>query len=206
MSINPTSLPFHVDRFSGEPIVGQPDDTTCYDPVAQSFHWLTAALVLAAYLLSQGGPESRVYSAAMEGARRVHETLGLLVFAIVLLRLLWRLANPAPVSQGGPAWMALSSRLVHWLLYGLLVAIPLTAIAGTWLEGHAVTPLGFDIAPWVGENRGLGQRVIDVHTTLGNVILWLAGLHAAAALFHHYYLRDGVLTSMLPRRRGTTGA
>ncbi|WP_342587451.1 cytochrome b/b6 domain-containing protein [Manganibacter manganicus] len=40
---------------------------------------------------------------------------------------------------------------------------------------------------------------MEIHTTLGNVILWLAGLHAAAALFHHYYLRDGILKSMLPR-------
>lgn len=67
--------------------MSQVENRERYDPIAQTFHWLTVALVLAAYVLSEGGPESRVYSTEVEGARRIHETLGLLVFAVVVLRL-----------------------------------------------------------------------------------------------------------------------
>ena len=73
-----------------------------------------------------------------------------------------------------------------------------TAALGTWLEGLPVTFPGFDIAPQIARAHGLGQLIIVVHTTLGNVILWVAGVHAAAALFHHFYLRDGVFKSMVP--------
>ena len=45
---------------------------------------------------------------------------------------------------------------------------------------------------------GLGQLIMEIHTTLGNAILWVAGVHAAAALFHHFYLRDEVFQSMAP--------
>jgi len=131
-----------------------------YDPIAQTFHWLTVALVLAAYILSEGGPESRVFSTEVDGVRRIHETLGLLVFAVVVLRLIWRMIEQPPDQRQGPGWMVASSRLVHWLLYVLLVALPLTAIFGSWWEGHPVTPQGFDIAPLVSENHTLGQFVL----------------------------------------------
>jgi cytochrome b561 len=95
-------------------------------------------------------------------------------------------------------WMAAAANFVQFALYALLIAIPATAVLGTWLEGLPVTFPGFDIAPRIAQARGLGQLIILVHTTLGNVILWVAGVHAAAALFHHFYLRDGVFKSMAP--------
>ena len=57
---------------------------------------------------------------------------------------------------------------------------------------------GFDIAPQFAEAHGLGQLIMEMHTALGNAILWVAGVHAAAALFHHFYLRDQVFQSMVP--------
>jgi cytochrome b561 len=174
---------------------------TRYGPVAQTFHWLTVLLVLAAYLLSEGGPEARVYSIAAESTRRIHETLGILAFGVVLLRLLWRLVDPPPSSHVGATWRDWLAKLIHLALYALLVAIPVTAILGTWYEGHPLTLLVIDIAPAVGAAHDLGQLIIEAHTTLGNVILWIAGLHAAAAVLHHFYFRDAVLRSMLPGGR-----
>ena len=174
--------------------------STRYGPVAQAFHWSTVVLVLLAYLLSVGGPEVRIYTPALDDARRLHETLGIILFGTVLLRLLWRLFDTPPSSPSGATWMAWSARLAHLALYSLLVAIPATAILGTWYQGHPLTFLGFDIAPRIGAKHDLGQVIIETHTTLGNVILWVAGIHAAAALLHHFYFRDGVLKSMIPGR------
>ena len=101
-----------------------------------------------------------------------------------------------------PAWMALASRLVHWTLYALLAAVPLTAIVGAWLEGHPVTVIGLgEVGPLFSRSHSLGESISGIHPLLGDVIIWVAGVHAAAALFHHFILRDGVLLSMLPSRR-----
>jgi cytochrome b561 len=87
------------------------------------------------------------------------------------------------------------------LLYGLLIATPVSAIVGAWLEGHPLTLLGFgNLDPLLPPVHDLGLSVAALHTTLGDVILWVAGLHAVAALFHHFFLRDSVLLSMLPGR------
>lgn len=88
--------------------------------------------------------------------------------------------------------------LVQFALYALLIAIPATAVLGTWFEGIPVTLLGFDIALQIAQAHELGQLIMEIHTTLGNAILWVAGVHAAAAVFHHFYLRDEVFQSMTP--------
>jgi cytochrome b561 len=170
-----------------------------YSGVAQLFHWATVLLVGTAYILSPGGQETRIYSAALDGPREWHESMGMLLFALVLLRLVWRLFNGAPEPVPMAAWMRASARAAHWALYALLLAIPLTAIAGAWLEAHPLTLLGIgNIPPLLAPSHDLGASIANIHTILGNVILWLAGFHAAAALFHHYVLRDDTLRSMLP--------
>ena len=154
-------------------------------------------LVLAAFMLSKGDQYS-LYSADADGLRRVHEMLGVLVFVVVVLRLLGRLLGNTPTKRPMPQWMAAAAKLVQFALYALLIAIPATAVLGTWLEGLPITLPGFDVGPLIPKARGLGQLVMKVHTILANAILWVAGVHAAAALFHRFCLRDEVFQSMAP--------
>jgi cytochrome b561 len=172
---------------------------TRYGAVAQLFHWVTVGLVGAGYLISSGGPESRVYSPERATQLGLHETIGMCVIAVLVLRLLWKLIDHVPQEPEMPAWMLFLARLVHWILYALLAAIPLTAILGAWYEGHSVTFLGVaELTPLVAPAHAFGQSLTELHTLLGNVIIWVAGFHAAAALLHHFILRDRVLLSMLP--------
>ena len=100
-----------------------------------------------------------------------------------------------------PRWMYIASRTVQVALYVLLFALPVSAVTGAWLEGHPLTLLGgAHVAPLLAKSHDLGSRIATVHTWLGDAIMWIAGLHAAAALFHHFVLRDRVLRSMLPGR------
>ncbi|WP_298885361.1 cytochrome b/b6 domain-containing protein [uncultured Bradyrhizobium sp.] len=154
-------------------------------------------LVLVAYSLSSGDGYS-LYSASADGLRRIHEAIGVLVFGVVVLRLIWRLVGGAPAKQAMPRLMTLTAQLVHFALYVLLIAIPTTAVLGTWLEGIPVTLPGFDIAPQITQARILGHLIMEIHTALGYAILWVACVHSAAALFHYFYLRDEVLQSMIP--------
>jgi cytochrome b561 len=145
-----------------------------YGAIAQGFHWLTATLVMAAYFMGPG----------------------------VLLRVLWRLIDRVPEDPPMAPWMKYSSKFVHLVLYGLLIATPVTTIVGAWLEGHPLTLLAFgNIGPMLSQSHEIGQSVASIHPILGDAILWVAGLHAAAALYHHFFLRDRVLGSMLPWRQ-----
>ena len=172
-----------------------------YSAIAQTLHWLTALLVVAAYIVSVGGSETRVYSAANDLNRGLHELLGLTVFALTLVRMCWRAIFPPPKSPEMPVWMELGARLGHWAIYALLVLVPVTAILGAWFEGHPLTVLAVgDIQPWLPLSRQLGLMLAGIHRWLGDVLIWLAGFHAAAALYHHFWRRDTVLLSMLPRR------
>jgi len=172
---------------------------TRYGNVTQILHWLTAILVLAAFILGPGGPELRVYAPERDFGRQLHETLGLCVFALALLRVLWLLVDTRPQDPPMARWMTVLSKSVQGLLYLLLFAVPVSAIVGAWLEGHPLTLLaGFEVGPMLSMNHDLGRTISELHKLLGDLILWLAGLHAAAALFHHFILKDRVLISMLP--------
>jgi cytochrome b561 len=87
------------------------------------------------------------------------------------------------------------------VLYVLLIAAPVSAIVGAWLAGHPLTLWGFgNIGPMLSPVHDVGLSLAALHQTLGDMILWVAGLHAVVALFHHFFLRDSVLLSMLPGR------
>jgi len=176
-----------------------------YGSVAIALHWLTAVLVVCAYVFGLGGSEQEVYARENDFNRAVHEALGMSVLILAAVRLAWKAAAPSPRLPAIAPWMDRFSKLVQWTLYALLIATPLTAIGGAWLEGHPLT-LGVlgSVLPLLPKAPQLGHQLADLHPLLGDVTIWLAGLHAAAALFHHFMLRDDVLFSMLPaawRRR-----
>jgi cytochrome b561 len=171
-----------------------------YGAVAQALHWLTAILVLIAFIYGLGGSEQRVYAPSRDAERQLHETLGLAVFVLAVLRLLWRQIDARPAPEPAARWMSAAARAVQALLYVLLFVVPLTAIAGAWLEGHPLTLLGgIEIRPQLATSHATGALLARIHPWLGDAIIWVAGLHAAAAIFHQLILKDGVLASMLPR-------
>ena len=172
---------------------------TRYGAVAQTLHWATAVLVLAAFIYGPGGSEQRVYAPARDFDRQVHETLGLSVLTLVAIRLAWRMVDARPDPPEVTRWMGVVAGVVRVALYVLLFGVPLTAITGAWLEGHPITLLaGIEIPPVLVLSHDTGATIASIHTWLGDAILWVAGLHALAGLYHHFVLRDDVLESMLP--------
>jgi cytochrome b561 len=177
-----------------------------YDPVSQVFHWLTAAIVLAAFIL---GPEhfDRLIRQGVDPATRIdivwHESLGVLVMALTLLRLVWVSIRSGPPDFQMAHWMRVTGKLVHGVLWALLLALPLSALLALGSEDIPLTLLGgfrVELLPWV-KSSGIGVVTDwgDVHQFLGDAILWLAGFHAAAAIYHHVVLKDGVLKAMMRR-------
>ena len=182
-------------------------DPRRYGRIAQLIHWATAVLVVAAFLYGPGGPEAKVYATSRDFDRHLHETLGSTVFMLVILRVTWRFFDrrpgPAPVNR----WMGLAAVVVQGALYLLLFTVPLSAILGAWLEGHPLAYLGgVSINAPFAASHDLGYKIATIHTWLGDAILWVAGFHALAALYHQFILKDGVLASMLPRWLSTNAS
>jgi len=179
----------------------QASSSVRYSTPTKIFHWVTAVLVLIAFIYGPGGSEQRVYSAARDFDRQLHESLGLCIFALVVARVLWRPFDKRPEPPNVPRWMRVTAGGVQAALYVLLFALPLTAISGAWLEAHPLTLLGGVTIPSpLPESHALGAGIAAIHGWLGDTIMWLAGAHACAALFHQYVLKDGVLRAMLPQR------
>jgi cytochrome b561 len=124
------------------------------------------------------------------------------LLALAAARLAWRLFDRTPrwpVTMR--PWERTGAAFVHFLFYLLLFALPVTGWLLTGAEGDAVTWFGLFELPALP--AGLGEDTLeDVHEFLFDALLALAALHAAAALKHHFWDRDRVLTGMLPTARG----
>ena len=178
-----------------------------YDAVSRMFHWLTAIAVVAAFVL---GPEGfgKLMRQGVDPATRLdivwHETLGVAIFALTGLRLLWSVMRPAAPQFAMASWMRWASKAMHVALWALLIATPLAALLALGSEAHPLTLLGgvrVEQMPWIADSALAALADWgDVHGLLGDAIVWLAGLHALAGLLHHFMLKDGVLLSMMPPR------
>lgn len=181
---------------------------THYDTLSRAFHWLTALAVIAAFIL---GPEhfGREMHQGLDPATRWdivwHEALGITVAALTLLRLLWVAVRPKAPQFDMPNWMHSLSKLTQLALWALLLITPATAMLALGSEGYPLTlPTGIRVndMPVIAQSALASMADWgDVHKFLGDAILWLSGLHAVAAIWHHRVLKDGVLLSML-RPRG----
>lgn len=179
--------------------------TSQYDFLSRAFHWVTAIAVTIAFIL---GPEGfgRLMRDGIDPATRSdivwHESLGLLVFVLTLLRLLWVAFRSAPPQVPMANWMQLAGKLVHVALWMLMLALPITALLTLGSESIPLTLLGgvrVDEMPVIA-NSSIAKLADwgEVHQFLGGAIMWIAGLHAVAAIYHHFILKDSVLVAMLP--------
>jgi cytochrome b561 len=181
---------------------------TRYDTLSRAFHWITAIVVTIAFILGPGG-FGRLMRQGVDPATRSdivwHESLGIVILMLTLLRLVWVMVRPAAPQFRMAVWMHQASGLTHLALWALLVALPVTAFLTLGSENHPLTLLGavrVDHMPLIAQSPvARWANWGHVHKFLGDAIMWLAGLHAGAAIFHHVVLKDGVLAAMLPMTR-----
>jgi cytochrome b561 len=171
-----------------------------YGALPQFVHWVTALFVIAGWLLGTFLDDIPKGSARSLGLV-AHMTLGQCVFALVIVRLVWRFTNPPPAPEktrfGRP--LEYLARLNHYALYALLVAVPLLGVIGQLRRGNALPVFGLweFASPWPAD-RALSRTILRVHGYLADTLLILACVHAVAALIHHYVFRDRTLSRMLP--------
>jgi cytochrome b561 len=167
-----------------------------------ALHWLTLIVLALAYATSELREVFPKGSAGREGMMNLHVMLGLIVFGIAWLRLLVRTFSATPaVRPAPPPWQETLAKLAHVALYGLTLLLPLTGWLMLSADGKPVDLLGWQLPDLITPNRSIADALEDVHEALASAGYALIGLHAAAALFHHYVLRDNALRLMLPTFR-----
>ncbi len=182
-----------------------------YDRGAMLLHWLIAAMVLiniglGLYFvdLPQDFPNKSLFT-------QTHKSIGLTVLMLSILRLGWRFTHPVPaLPPNMSGLLRLVSRLVHWLFYFLLIAIPLAGWCIVSVSPLGITTVYFGLFKWphiwfltgwsMADRQEYVSYFVATHNTLAFTALALIVLHVAAALYHHYIVRDNVLVRMLPEK------
>ena len=168
-----------------------------YNAVIRSFHWLTLALIALLFILAWA--IDGLAPAWRGPALQIHKSLGITVLGLTLVRLAWRVVAGVPAMPGDlPMPQRLAARVTQYMLYGLLLAQPLVG----WLWSSAgkgrITYFFLVQVPWlISPDKRLDKTLGHLHGLLGNVLLGGIGLHAAAALYHHFVRRDDILRGMI---------
>lgn len=174
-----------------------------YDSVARATHWLLAALAVNVVTFGWASEAAARNTPAREHLLLLHRSLGLVILALVLFRLLWRGWHPPPpLPPGLGRGVAALAHLTRYSLDLAFIAMPLAGYANAAAEGHAVSLFGLvSIPPLLPANPRLSQLAIAVHLVGQYLVYLLVALHVAGALYHALVRRDGVLARMLPPRR-----
>jgi cytochrome b561 len=168
-----------------------------YDRGARLLHWAVALLVLATvpvgitmYAIAPGKSQDALYV--------VHKSLGLTIFALMLVRLAWRLARGAPAPSAALSPLEVrASQAVHWLLYALLLLMPVTGYVMETAGGFSVTFFDlFAVPRLVAKNKALSDHAETAHLMLQWAIYLVVAMHVGAALHHRFVRRNDVLARM----------
>ena len=171
-----------------------------YGRVAILLHWLAAALIVAGAGLGLTMIDLPLSPAKLR-YYAWHKWLGITVFLVAVVRLVWRtIAPPPPFPASMKAAQARTARAVHWMLYGLMLAIPVSGWIYSSATGVSVSYLNLVPLPnLVPKDKALASALLAVHQSLNAVLAAVVLLHVAAAVKHQWIDRDGVMSRMLPR-------
>lgn len=172
---------------------------TQYGAVAQLFHWSIVVLIVTQFILANKADGLPLGPAKITVLAQ-HKSVGMTIFGLAILRLIWRWMNPIPpLPTTTPRWQRYGAHFSHWALYGLLLVIPLMGWMMSSARNFPVSWFGlFTFPDLVAPDRAWYEFFHDAHELLATTLFYLALVHIAAALKHHLIDRDNVLRRMLP--------
>jgi len=182
------------------------NDERRYGVVAQLFHWLIVALIIVQFVLANRADDLPLGPAKI-ATLALHKSFGMTIFALAILRLLWRLMNRVPAMPlNTPAWQGIVAHITHGALYALIMITPLFGWMMSSARNFPVSWFGlFTFPDLVRPDKTWYEFFHDAHEVLATTILILAVLHALAALKHHFLDQDNVLRRMLPLKLKSDG-
>ena len=171
-------------------------DRARYDSLSILFHWLMAVLIFyaaASILIADELPRG----AFRDFIKTSHNSVGAVVMLLLTLRIVWRMVSTTPaMPEGRSTQQQRLARLAHFGLYGLMAAVPLLGLATLFLRGRGLEFGLFSIASSLAANRTLSRSIKEVHELAAYALLGLVAFHIAAALWHQFIKRDGLIGRM----------
>ena len=168
-----------------------------YDKVAKTLHWLIAIVVILMLIAGQ-----TLEDLPLEEKKQiimVHSGLGTAVFTLMIIRLMWRLTHKPPPQVPMPGWQHKLSTMVHWSFYGLLLLQPVFGVLQAAYVDYPVLAFGvIDYSGLAIDNEETFRLFHRFHGVNAIILSILVLLHAGAALWHHFYVKDPVLRRMIP--------
>jgi len=171
-----------------------------YTTVAVALHWLVAVLVVAQFAFGWWMQEIPKYPTGLRAeAFNLHKSVGLLLLALMLLRLGWRAGHPPPALPAMPRWQSNAARATHIGLYVLLVAMPLTGYLGSAFSGYPVRLFGWVLPAWAARDDAVKAWMSSAHLAVSWSLLAVFVVHVAGAVKHAAIDRDGLMRRMSVR-------
>lgn len=170
-----------------------------YGAMAQAFHWLVVVGITAQFIWAWRIDQTDSIRSQFALVNQ-HKSIGMTVLTLVILRLLWRLVNRTPAFPARMSdWEKRAASTAHWLLYALILAMPLTGWMYSSAAGFGAEFFGLlDIPDFVAQSERLEDIFGTIHAWLAKAILVVVTVHVLAALRHQFVLKDGLLRRMLP--------
>jgi cytochrome b561 len=174
-----------------------------YTAIAQSLHWVSAALMLAVLVLAWVMESLPNGDASRATVVMLHKSVGLTILALTAARLIWRAIHPPPSAMRWAAWEAAAATASHWLLYLVLLAMPISGYLISAGRGRAIPYFGlFEVPLLTPATDAIWRIGATVHAVGQWALYALVALHIAAAVWHVAVRRDGTLDRMLPEQTG----
>ena len=173
--------------------------TTGYTGTAKTLHWLILALLIVQFAVAWTMPDIK-RDTKPDTLINLHLSIGVLILSVAVVRLAWRATHGEPAPHDGvPPWQVQSARIMHWLLYLLLFVLPVLGWINASWRGFPVIMFGSNCRSWSARGCPAGAGPATCTVSSPNYgLLVLVGLHVAAALYHYFVRRDGVLQRMRP--------
>ncbi len=168
-----------------------------YTRTAIALHWLIAILVLGQFAWGwwmQEIPKQPV--GPRVDAFNLHKSIGMTIFALMVLRLAWRAGHPAPALPPMPPWQARVARATHVLMYVALMLQPIFGYLGSEVSGYPVKYFGMTLPGWAGKHEAIKELLSTAHLANSWLLAALVTLHVAGALKHAIVDRDRLLARM----------
>ncbi|MDR1074942.1 MAG: cytochrome b [Xanthomonadaceae bacterium] len=160
-------------------------------------HWLTLLLFIGVYACIE--LRGMVGYGLRDTMKQWHFVFGVSILVLTLIRIVARFASKIPAIQPKPpAWQMATAHTMEFALYVFMLAMPVLGYLAVNAYGHPVSVFGANLPVLVGANEALGEKLMGVHGTIANIGYVLIAVHAGAALYHHYFVRDNALRQMLP--------
>lgn len=169
-----------------------------YGTTAKVLHWLIVALLSAQYTIGWLMPD--IHRGQSPGvAMTFHISLGFVILVLIVVRFIWRLTHPVAPESSLPSWQRLSSEVVHWMLYVLVLATTLSGWLFASFRGWSVSFFYLMPMPMLAaDNEAAGKAIDGLHQVAEWSLLVMIGIHIAAALAHIFIYRDRIMQRMLP--------